>query len=143
MKTEEMPTAETVPANSFKKTKKVLASTPPPNGVNPIAANSHDSVRNECVTKNFLQTFKSIFLKYLISCFGAQVIKKYEILRKIKKSGMYKQEVLELFKEKDFKGAWEKMFAEKIHVSMLMKTRIAEQKKEDYLAVVHVLEKSF
>ena len=91
------------------------------------------------MTKNFLQTFKPIFMRHLINCFGPQVVKKYDVLKRIKRGVLSKPEVLVLFDEKDFKSAWGKMFEEKIHVSMLLKTRIGEQKKEDYLAVVHVL----
>ena len=137
-----MPTSETVPTRSFKKTKRVgvaHASFSPPPENSPLGANSENVSRKECVTKNFLQTFKSIFLRYLINCFGPQVVKKHDVLKRIKKGVMSKAEVLVLFDEKDFKSAWEKMFEEKIHVSMLLKTRIAEQKKQDYLAVVHVL----
>jgi len=35
------------------------------------------------------------------------------------------------------------MFSENIHVEMLMKTRISEQKKKIYLSRAHVLVKAF
>ena len=82
--------------------------------------------RKECPTKNFLQQFKPIFVNYLIKEFGSEVINKYSAVKKIKNGGMYKDDVLKLFKEKDFRQAWEKMFQENIHVEMLMKTRIPE-----------------
>ena len=99
--------------------------------------------RKECPTKNFLQQFKPIFLNYLVKEFGDEVINKYAVVKKIKNGGMYKDDVVKLFKEKDFKHAWEKMFAENIHVEMLMKTRIPEWKKMVYLSRAHVLEKAF
>jgi len=82
----------------------------PPNGGNShhgnSSSNSSSAPRTECPTKNFLQTFKPILLNFLIKEFGIEVISKYAIVKKIKNGGMYKNDVLKLFKEKDFKNAW-------------------------------------
>ena len=49
-----------------------------------------------------------------------------------------------LFEVKDFWGAFEKMFAEKIHITMLMDNKvIGEEKKQIYLTMVPVLEREF
>ena len=140
IKSEEGPTVEAI-ANQADEASLVESSHEASISMNPT--NSESADHKNCLTRNFLQTFKAIFLKYLIICFGLQAIGSYEILRKIKKSGMYRQDVLKLFQEPDFKKAWQQMFQEKIHVKMLLESRVAQQRKEDYLSVVNVLEDAF